>query len=113
METPSAYFKSKTWGLESEISSPEAEIPAMRPATCDHLGAALAADLIRSSKLSLSGEAALAADLIRSSKLQPSGIAQAADLSMSLKFSSSGEAVLAADLIRSSKFQPSGGCADS
>ena len=61
LETPSAYFKSKTWGLESEISSPEAEIPAMRPATCDHLGAALAADLIRSSKLSLSEEAALAA----------------------------------------------------
>ena len=42
----------------------------MRPATCDHLGAAPAADLIRSSQFDLSGEAVLAADLIRSSKFK-------------------------------------------
>ena len=44
-------------------------MPAMRPATFDLVGAALAADLIRSLKFSLSREAALAADLIRSSEL--------------------------------------------
>ena len=48
-------------------------MPAMRPATFDLVGAALAADLIRSLRFSLSREAALAADLIRSSKFQPYG----------------------------------------
>ena len=54
-------IKSEIWRLESEIWSLETEISAMKPATCDHLGAALAADLSRSSKFSLSKEAALAA----------------------------------------------------
>ena len=66
--------------------------------------------MVRSLKLSSSGEAALAADLIMSSEFQSSGDCAGSRLDHELEISLE-EAALAADLIRN--FQSSGGCTGS